>query len=55
MNDTIFKKFAKVFSDVLSAKDIDDLSKLSPPRYATFILEKTPLTENEIAKRIANI
>lgn len=54
-NDKIFKKIAKAFSDVLSPKDIDDLEKLQSARYAGFILEKSPLTENEIAKRFADI
>ncbi|MBQ2722285.1 MAG: type II/IV secretion system protein [Opitutales bacterium] len=53
--DKIFKKIAKEFADVLSPNDIDELAKLSPSRRASFILEKSPLTESEIAKRFADI
>ena len=53
--DKIFKKIAKEFADVLSPNDIDELAKLSPARRPSYILEKSPLTESEIAKRFADI
>ena len=53
--DKIFKKIAKDFADVLSPNDINELAKLPFARHPSFILEKSPLTESEIAKRFANI
>ena len=53
-DEDISKKAVSLFSDVLSPGDLEELAKLPAPRRAAFILEKSPLTENEIAKRLAD-
>ncbi len=47
------KKAIELFSDALSPNDLEELSKIQAQRRAGFILEKSSLTENEIAKRLA--
>lgn len=51
--NTFSKKSAELFADVLQPADLDELASLPATRRALFVLQRSQLTESEIAKRLA--